>query len=110
MTKLDRSIIHQLPIFSAMDDSELDDVISRATSQHIPKGTAVFQQGDDANDFFVLLHGRLKVVKVTAHGLPPSTGSPHVGLPVCVAPPSSLTALGSKGVGGACPASALGAP
>ena len=68
MTKLDRSIIHQLPIFSAMDDSELDDVISRATSQHIPKGTAVFQQGDDANDFFVLLHGRLKVVKVTAHG------------------------------------------
>ena len=68
MTKLDRSIIHRLPIFSALDDAELDDVLSRATSQHVPKGTAVFQQGDDANAFFVLLHGLLKVVKVTAHG------------------------------------------
>jgi len=68
MTKLDRSIIHVLPIFSAMDESELDDVIAHAKAQRIPKGTAVFQQGDDAKSFFVLLHGRLKVVKVTPHG------------------------------------------
>jgi len=68
MTKLDRSLIHALPIFCAMDEAELDDVIAHAKAERIPKGTAVFQQGEEAKAFFVLLHGRLKVVKVTPHG------------------------------------------
>jgi len=68
MAKLDRSLIHALPIFCAMDDHELDDVIAHAKAQRIPKGTNVFQQGEIATAFFVLLHGRLKVVKVTPHG------------------------------------------
>ena len=68
MTKLDRSLIHALPIFSALGEAELDDVIAHAKAQRIPKGTAIFRQGDTAKAFFVLLHGRLKVVKVTPHG------------------------------------------
>ncbi len=68
MAKLDRSLIHALPIFSAMGDAELDDVIAHAKAQRIPQGSSVFQQGEIANSFFVLLHGRLKVVKVTPHG------------------------------------------
>ena len=68
MAKLDRSLIQALPIFSAMGDAELDDVIAHAKAQRIPRGTSVFQQGELANSFFVLLHGRLKVVKVTPHG------------------------------------------
>ncbi len=68
MAKLDRSLIHGLPIFCAMGDDELDAVMADAKAQHIPKGTAVFQQGEIAKSFFVLLHGRLKVVKVTPHG------------------------------------------
>jgi CRP/FNR family transcriptional regulator, nitrogen oxide reductase regulator len=68
MTKLDRSIIHGLPIFCEMDEGELDEVVTHAKAQRIPKGTAVFQQGEPAKAFFVLLHGRLKVVKVTPHG------------------------------------------
>lgn len=68
MPSLDRSVIQPLSVFSAMSDAELDDVIAHAKAQRIPKGTAVFQQGEFAKAFFVLLHGRLKVVKVTAQG------------------------------------------
>lgn len=68
MAKLDRSLIHALPIFCAMDEQELDAVMVHAKAQHIPKGAAIFQQGEIAKAFFVLLHGRLKVVKVTPHG------------------------------------------
>jgi CRP/FNR family transcriptional regulator, nitrogen oxide reductase regulator len=68
MAKLDRSLIHALPIFCAMGEAELDDVIAHAKAQRIPKGTSVFQQGEIAKAFFVLLHGRLKVVKVTPQG------------------------------------------
>jgi len=68
MAKLDRNLIQALPVFSAMGAAELDDVIAHATAQRIPTGTAVFRQGDIAEAFFVLLHGRLKVVKATPHG------------------------------------------
>ncbi len=68
MTSLDRSLIQALPLFSAMGEAELDNVIAHATSHRIPKGTPVFRQGEIAKFFFVLLHGRLKVVKVTPQG------------------------------------------
>ena len=51
-----------------MDDAELDDVIGPATALRIPKGSAVFEQGEIARSFYVLLNGRLKVVKVTPDG------------------------------------------
>ena len=68
MPNLDRNLIEALPVFSAMGEAELDDVIAHAQAQRIAKGTAVFRQGEIAEAFFVLLHGRLKVVKVTPHG------------------------------------------
>jgi len=68
MTSLDRSLINALPIFSAMGAAELDEVLSHAKAQRIPRGGVVFQQGQTAKSFFALLHGRLKVVKVTPHG------------------------------------------
>ena len=68
MANLDRSLIAALPVFNAMGEAELDDVIAHAKAQRIPKGTAAFRQGDIAEAFFVLLHGRLKVVKVTPQG------------------------------------------
>lgn len=51
-----------------MSGSELDDVIARATSLRIPKGKAVFEQGQTASSFYVLLDGRLKVVQITPDG------------------------------------------
>ena len=68
MPNLDRKLIQALPVFSAMDETELDDVISHAKAHRIPKGAAVFRQGEIATAFFVLLHGRLKVVKTTPRG------------------------------------------
>jgi CRP-like cAMP-binding protein len=68
MTKLDRSLIQALPAFCAMDEGALDDVIAHAKAQRVPKGATVFQQGEAASAFFLLLHGRLKVVKVTPQG------------------------------------------
>lgn len=65
---IDRSLVKALPIFQKMDDSELDDILSRASSRRYPKGEAVFEQGAPAAAFFVLLHGRLKVTQLTADG------------------------------------------
>ncbi|XSG82030.1 MAG: Crp/Fnr family transcriptional regulator [Methyloligella sp. ZOD6] len=68
MPGLNRNILQALPVFGTMDEAELDDAIARATSFHIPKGSSVFKQGQPATAFYVLLHGRLKVVQVTPDG------------------------------------------
>jgi CRP-like cAMP-binding protein len=68
MPALHRSLIQSLPVFSAMDHAELDDIVGRATALQIPQGSAIFEQGETATAFYVLLNGRLKVVKVTPDG------------------------------------------
>src|SRR3990170_5647923 len=68
MATLDRKLIQALPVFSAMDEAELDHVIAHASALRIPTNTAVFAQGQIATAFYVLLHGRLKVVQVTPDG------------------------------------------
>ena len=68
MPTLHRSLIQSFPLFSAMTDMDLDDVMARAKALRIPKGMAVFEQGQQASAFYVLLQGRLKVVQVTPDG------------------------------------------
>lgn len=63
-----RSVIKPLPIFAAMEDTELDDVLVGALSRRYAAGEAVFEQGQAASHFYVLLHGRLKVQQITADG------------------------------------------
>lgn len=68
MPAIDRSLVKSVPLFERMDDAELDDVLSLATSRRYPVGSPVFEQGQVAEHFFVLLHGRLRVTQVNAEG------------------------------------------
>lgn len=71
MTKnhgIDKTVIRALPLFAPMGDEALDDVLRDVVSRRFATGDAVFEQGQDATHFFVLLHGRLKVHRVTADG------------------------------------------
>jgi len=65
---LHKTHIRSLSVFAGMDDASFDQFLGQATQRVVSKGTAVFNQGDDARHFFVLLHGRLKVMQVTADG------------------------------------------
>jgi CRP-like cAMP-binding protein len=65
---IDRSLVSALPLFSRMSDAELDDILSMAVSRRYAVGTSVFEQGQAADQFFVLLYGRLRVTQVTPEG------------------------------------------
>lgn len=65
---LDRTLLKSLAVFGGMTDAELDDILAGATSRRHAAGTAVFEQGQPATHFFVLLHGRLRVTQVTPEG------------------------------------------
>ena len=66
--KLDRTIIKSLSLFDKMTDDELDALLVPAQTRRLPIGESVFEQGQPASYFFLLLHGRLKVTQVTSAG------------------------------------------
>src|SRR5690606_23757288 len=65
---IDRSIIRAIALFAGMTGAELAAVLSLAVSRRYPAGAAVFEQGQAAEQFFVLLHGRSRVTQVTPEG------------------------------------------
>ncbi|WP_313613051.1 Crp/Fnr family transcriptional regulator [Agrobacterium sp.] len=66
--KIDRSVIRALPLFGKLSDDELDKLLAHANSRLVPTGEAIFEQGQAASHFFLLIHGRLKVTQVTQDG------------------------------------------
>jgi len=68
MASVDRSLVADLPMFAGLAPAEQDELLREARSTRYPKGTAVFEQGAEADRFFVLLHGHLRVEKTTPQG------------------------------------------
>lgn len=68
MADIDRSLIRSISLFANMTDAALDDFLVRASVRRIEQGQIVFEQGKQATEFFVLLHGRLRVNRVTPNG------------------------------------------
>jgi len=65
---LDRSLISGLPAFAGLAGSDLDAVLARARSSRFPKDAEVFSQGADADSFFLLLNGHIRVVRTSSEG------------------------------------------
>lgn len=68
MATIDRGLVRKLSLFAKMSDDELDKLVSYASTRRVVPGETIFEQGDDAVLFFLLLHGRLKVNQVTPDG------------------------------------------
>ncbi|WP_343315235.1 Crp/Fnr family transcriptional regulator [Brucella sp. BE17] len=68
MATIDRGLVRKLSLFARMGDNELDKLVSYATSRRVLQGESIFEQGDDAVSFYLLLYGRLKVNQVTSDG------------------------------------------
>jgi CRP-like cAMP-binding protein len=68
MTAVDRSLVMNLPLFAGLASAELDDVLKDARAIHQAKGTQVFEEGQEAHSFFVLLHGHVRAAKTTPAG------------------------------------------
>jgi CRP/FNR family transcriptional regulator, nitrogen oxide reductase regulator len=68
MAAVDRSLVADVPLFAGLGAAELDAVLSEARSIRYPKNSAVFEQGEDAHSFFLLLHGHVRATKMTPAG------------------------------------------
>jgi CRP-like cAMP-binding protein len=68
MPSLDPSVVRDMPLFRDFAEADLRAMLQSAKTRRIAKKAAVFEQGQRADEFFVLLNGHLKVVQTTPDG------------------------------------------
>lgn len=68
MSAIDRSLVAGLPIFAECSSEQIDDILREARPARFAKNANVFEQGEQAAHFFLLLHGRIKACKLTPAG------------------------------------------
>lgn len=68
MSNFPRSLLKNLDLFRSVSEHDLDTVLQSAQTMRLQAGDPVFQQGQIAENFFILLHGHLKVVQTTPDG------------------------------------------
>jgi CRP-like cAMP-binding protein len=66
--RLDPSLIARLPPFSKLDRDQITTLLEQATSQLYPAETTIFSEGQEAERFFLLLDGHIRVVRLTPGG------------------------------------------
>lgn len=68
MDRQDLEILRRVPLFAGLDESRLGDLLRDASIRDHPKGQLLFQQGDTADRFYVVLGGWVKIFRLTPDG------------------------------------------
>jgi CRP-like cAMP-binding protein len=66
--RLDESLLNQLPPFSKLDHTQIREILDQGSARRYDAGVAVFEEGHDADRFFMLLDGYIRVVRITVDG------------------------------------------
>src|SRR5215467_16195844 len=68
MATVDSSLVAHLPLFAGIGVEDLAEILREARSTRYAKNGAIFEQGEDAHSFFLLLHGHVRASKATPAG------------------------------------------
>jgi hypothetical protein len=52
MPSVDRSLVKELPLFSGLENTDLDAMLTEARSLRFSKGSPVFQQDEEAHSLY----------------------------------------------------------
>jgi CRP/FNR family transcriptional regulator, dissimilatory nitrate respiration regulator len=61
-------LLAQLPLFSALAPEQIQRIAAAAREKHLAKGEMLFQKGDPARGFFVVVTGQIKLALPSAQG------------------------------------------
>jgi CRP-like cAMP-binding protein len=68
MAALDPSLVADLALFQGLARDQIEDILSAARSVRFARNAHIFEQGAEAQSFFLLLHGHVQALKVTPAG------------------------------------------
>lgn len=67
-TEIEQMTLAQCQLFRNINLSALTDIIQTATRRHFAGGSFIFYQEDEANTFYVLLEGNVRMSQITPEG------------------------------------------
>lgn len=68
MPKLDESLLTGLPPFSRLSRGQIREILDQAVPRRLDAGSEFFHEGHEAERFFLLLDGYIRVVRTTPGG------------------------------------------
>ncbi|HHK74035.1 MAG TPA: Crp/Fnr family transcriptional regulator [Rhizobiales bacterium] len=68
MKKKHFELLKKLPLFVGLEEERIREIIGTAQPCEFPRGKIIFQQGDPADWFYVILQGWVKVFRVSEEG------------------------------------------
>jgi CRP-like cAMP-binding protein len=68
MDRHDLEILRRVPLFAGLEAARLVDLLQGTSVRVHPKGQLLFQQGDAADRFYVVLSGWVKIFRLTPDG------------------------------------------
>ncbi|RLQ89456.1 Crp/Fnr family transcriptional regulator [Notoacmeibacter ruber] len=68
MKKLDESLLSDLPPFSQLDGSQIREILDLAKTKRFEENVTVFEEGAEAERFYLLLDGTVRALHVTPEG------------------------------------------
>ncbi len=66
--RLDESLLRGLPPFAKLDAAQIGEILAQASSRRYEAGVSVFEEGQAADRFYLLLDGYVRVVRITPDG------------------------------------------
>jgi CRP/FNR family transcriptional regulator, cyclic AMP receptor protein len=63
-----RAALLASPFFQAMQPPEIEEILALASERHVPRGTLLFQKGDNGSSMMAVLSGRVRISVVSAEG------------------------------------------
>lgn len=68
LPRLDESLLTHIPPFSRLERRRIREILDLATSRRYDEGVTVFDEGAQAERFYMLLDGYIRVIRVTSTG------------------------------------------
>ena len=68
LPQLDESLLNHVPPFSKLEARQIREILDQANARRYDTGVAVFEEGHDADRFYMLLDGYIRVVRITPNG------------------------------------------
>jgi CRP-like cAMP-binding protein len=68
LTPADWQIVRSNPLFAEIDEADLHDLIAERALRQVPRHQWIFEQGDKAEAFFLILEGRIKLSRINRDG------------------------------------------
>jgi CRP/FNR family transcriptional regulator, dissimilatory nitrate respiration regulator len=62
------SLVDNVPLFRGLPSEQLGELARIATSRSAKRGELIFSEGEEANGFYVVVRGRVKVYKLSPEG------------------------------------------